>query len=71
MGGGQLRGTGHLLRQHRRPPIREAVKYIEGLNRQFLDSGLEVRGLLVDELLEVLECGPEGRFDEHSAGEDQ
>ena len=47
------------------------MKYLAGLNRQFLDSGLEVRGLLVDELFKVLECGPEGRFDEHSAGEDQ
>ena len=71
MGGAQLRGTGHLLRQHRCPPVRETVKYLAGLNRQFLDSGLEVRGLLVDELFKVLECGPEGRFDEHSAGEDQ
>ena len=69
--GGQLRGAGQLLRQHRPPAFRETVEDLAGLDRQLLDPGLEIGRLFVDEPLQIFEGGPERRFDQHPTGEHQ
>ena len=69
VGRAQLCGVRDLLGQHRPPPGREAVKDPAPLNGQLLDPGLEVRRLLVNEALQILERGAERRLDQHSAGE--
>ena len=41
------------------------------LNGQLLDPGLEIRRLLVDEPLQILDRGAERRLEQHPAGEHQ
>ena len=69
--GAELRGPGHLLRQHRSPPFRETVEHLARLDRQFLDPGFEVRCLFVDESFQIFESGTERRLDQHSTGKHQ
>ena len=67
--GAQLRGVRHLPGQHRFPSVCETVKDLSSLRGQLLDASLEVGGLLVDELLQVLDGLAERRFHQDATGE--
>ena len=71
MGGTEFGSFGYLLGPHWLPSVGETVEYLTGLAGEFLDPGLEIGGLFVDEAFEILESGAERRINQDTTREHQ